>query len=67
MNGLNEHLSDMEVEKAEVLKRRKSFEAEKRRAMAEIQILRKEVATISSQISKVCKMIFIGFVRERFL
>ena len=67
MNGLNEHLSDMEVEKAEVLKSRKSFEAEKRRAMAEIQILRKEVATISSQISKVCKMLFIGFVRERFL
>ena len=55
MNGLNEHLGDMEVEKAEVLKSRKSFEAEKRRAMAEIQRLRKEVANISSQISKVCQ------------
>lgn len=55
MNGLNEHLGDMEVEKAEVLKSQKSFEAEKRRAMTEIQRLRKEVANISSQISKVCK------------
>jgi len=55
MNGLNEHLGDMEVEKAEVFKSQKSFEAEKRRAMTEIQRLRKEVANISSQISKVCK------------
>ena len=53
MQGLTEHLRDLEIEKAEVIKSRKSFEAEKRRAISEIQKLRKEVANVSSQMSKV--------------
>ena len=53
MRGLAEHLRDMEAEKAEVVMSRKSFEAEKRRAISEIQRLRKEVASINSQMSKV--------------
>jgi len=53
MQGLLENLRDLEMEKNEVIRSRKSFEAEKRRAMGEIQKLRKEVASINSQMSKV--------------
>jgi len=53
MKGLAEHLRDLDIEKGEVIKSRKSFEAERRRAMGEIQRLRKEVAKLNSQMSEV--------------
>jgi len=53
MQGLTEHISDLEMEKNEVICSRKSFEAEKRRAINEIQKLRKEVAGLNSDMSKV--------------
>ena len=42
----------------EVIKSRKSFEAERRRAMGEIQRLRKEVAKLNSQMSEVSRWYF---------
>jgi len=53
VQGLAVQLKELEIEKVEVHNSRKSFEEEKRRAISEIQKLRKQVAAINSEMSKV--------------
>jgi len=50
---LSQHLQELEGEKEEVLRSKRSYEAEKNRAMGEIHRLRTKVASISSQMSQV--------------
>jgi chromosome segregation ATPase len=53
LDGLSQHLQELEGEKEEVLRSKRSYEAEKNRAMGEIHRLRTKVASISSQMSQV--------------
>jgi hypothetical protein len=53
LEGLSQHLLELEGEKEEVLRSKRSYEAEKKRAMGEIHKLRTKVAAINSQMSQV--------------
>jgi len=53
MRGLEQHLQDLQTERNEVARSKRSYEAEKKRAMGEIQRLRSNVASINSQMSQV--------------
>jgi hypothetical protein len=53
LEGLCQHLLELEGEKEEVLRSKRSYEAEKKRAMGEIHKLRTKVAAINSQMSQV--------------
>ena len=53
MNGLTEHLRELQGELSEVERSKKSYEAEKKRSASEIQRLRGQMAHTNSQMSKI--------------